>query len=346
VSAEPANSARWPAAVADAECHLVDGADRRGDAPRVTIGLPIYNGERYLREAIESVLAQTFHNLELVICDNASTDSTDAICREYAARDDRIRYVRNESNLGASRNFNLTFELARSEFFRWLAADDALGPRCIERCVAALDADPGAVIAHTDVSLIGEVGESLGRFDYPAGHAQSPNPAKRFRDVLAFDRWCFEVFGLVRTDAMRLTRLLDRYVASDRIFRAELALIGRYAHVPEPLFLNRDHSGRSVRALPAHHLRAAWFDPSKARKRILPHWRILFEYARSIHRARIGFVQKVACYCSLPRWLGRHMNWARLLVDLVLAVAPNAWRVFAKPTSSGERWLNAGSVKS
>ena len=321
-------------------------AEPTSAAPRVTIGLPVYNGGRYLREAIESAIFQSYRDLELVICDNASTDTTEAICRDYAARDPRIRYVRNAENLGASRNFNLTFKLSRGEFFRWLAADDVLAPACIERCVVALDGDASAVLAHTNVKLIGESGDPFGDFEYPKDHARAARPAKRFQDALASDRWSFEVFSLVRTDAMRRTRLLDRYIASDRILRAELALMGRYALIPEPLFMNRDYSGRSVRALPAHHMRAAWFDPSRARKRALPHWRILYEYTRCVGRARIGFSEKAACYLALWRWLGQHMNWARLIADLVIAVAPGTWRLFSKATASSEKWLDAKSPKS
>src|SRR6476646_2411498 len=127
--------------------------------PKVAIGLPVYNGAKYVAEAIESVLAQTYGDLELVISDNASTDATEEICRDYTARDSRVRYARAEQNGGAAWNFNRTFELSRGEYFKWLAHDDAIGPQYLARCLAVLDRDPGVVLCHTRTGIINGQGE-------------------------------------------------------------------------------------------------------------------------------------------------------------------------------------------
>ena len=103
--------------------------------PRVSIGLPVYNGEKYLRAALDCILRQDYADFELVICDNASSDGTEAICREYAARDGRIRYTRNETNIGASGNYKRVFELARGEFFKWASHDDTFHPSLVRRCM-------------------------------------------------------------------------------------------------------------------------------------------------------------------------------------------------------------------
>jgi glycosyltransferase involved in cell wall biosynthesis len=306
--------------------------------PRVSLGLPVYNGEEFLSEAIESILCQTFGDFELVITDNASTDSTPEICRRYQSADGRIRVYRNETNLGASRNFNLAFQLSRAKLFRWAAADDLLEPTCLERCVEVLDADPSVILSHTDVKIIDGEGRIKLHFRYPPGHATSESPAQRFLDVMRLDRWCAELFGLVRSDVLRTTRLMDRYVASDRILRAELALRGRYQIVPEPLFLNRDHPGRSIRALPAHHLRGEWFDPSRANRRILPHWRILGEYVRCIRQAPIPPAERRRCYVHACRWLGIHANWARLGADIVIAALPFSWKSLMRASQAADRW--------
>ena len=97
--------------------------------PRVSVGIPVFNGERFLAETIESILAQTFKDFEIVISDNASTDRTEEICRSYAARDPRIRYNRNDTNRGAAWNHNRVFELARGEYFKWQSHDDFCAPR-------------------------------------------------------------------------------------------------------------------------------------------------------------------------------------------------------------------------
>ena len=310
--------------------------------PRVSVGLPVHNGEAFLGEAIESVLGQTFGDLELVITDNASSDGTAEICRRYQAADPRVVVHRNPTNLGAARNFNLAFQLSRAPMFRWMAADDLLEPTCLEHCVEVLDADPSVILSHTDVKIIDGDGEIVLHFQYPPGYASWESPSRRFHDVMRLDRWCAELFGLVRSEVLRKTHLMDRYVASDRILRAELALRGRFQIVPEPLFLNRDHPGRSVRALPAHHLRGEWFDPSLAGRRILPHWRILREYVRCIRRSPIRPAERRRCYVHTCRWLGIHANWARLGADVVIAAYPKSWESLWKASRGAERWLRAG----
>ncbi len=107
--------------------------------PKVSVGMPVYNGAETLPAALDSLLAQTYTDFEVLINDNASTDATEAICRAYAARDSRIRYERNSANLGAAGNFNRVFERARGAYFKWFACDDLLAPDYLAECVAALE---------------------------------------------------------------------------------------------------------------------------------------------------------------------------------------------------------------
>ena len=113
--------------------------------PRVSIGIPVYNGGRFIKEAIDSILAQTFEDFELILSDNASTDETEEICKEYATLDRRIRYYRNEENLGAAKNYNRVFELSNGEYFKWASHDDLCAPEYLERCIAALCPPPPGV---------------------------------------------------------------------------------------------------------------------------------------------------------------------------------------------------------
>src|SRR5262245_56159334 len=115
--------------------------------PRVSVGLPVFNGKNYVRQSIESILAQTYEDFEFIISDNASTDSTADICREYAARDRRVRYVRQHVNCGLSRNANFVFEQSASEYFKWVSHDDIHAPIFLQRCVEALDQNRSAVAA-------------------------------------------------------------------------------------------------------------------------------------------------------------------------------------------------------
>lgn len=309
--------------------------------PKVSIGLPVYNGERYLRGAIDSILAQTFRDFELILCDNASTDGTAAICRDYTARDSRVRYRRNERNVGACRNFNLCVELASGEYFKWAAYDDAHAPEYLARCVEVLDRDPSVVVSHSQIRIIDERGRPVFDHVYRSGYAASPDPAQRFADLLHEDRWSYEIFGLFRAAALRQTRLLDTYIAADRILRAHLGLLGRYHIVDEPLFLNRDHAGRSVRMLPAHHLRLGWLDPSQAGRRVFPHWKILREYLRLLRLCPLSVAEQSRCLVALLGWLARDLNWARLGADLMIGVAPGSWRLLSWIARSRETWLTA-----
>ena len=304
--------------------------------PRVSIGLPVYNGERYLRECVDSILDQTFRDFELILSDNASTDATAAICEAYATRDSRVRYHRNEQNLGACWNFNRCVELARGEYFRWAAHDDLIAPECLARCVEALDRDPSVVVSHSDVRIIDEDGRPIFDYTFEAEHAAGADPARRFADLLQEDRLCFEMFGLYRTAVLRQTRLIDTYIASDRILRAHVGLLGRYHLVRAPLLLNRDHPDRCIRALPAHHLRMEWFDPSQAGRRVFPHWRALKEYGHLIRRHPLSPSQRLRCGTVLLGWLARHGNWARLGADILIALVPGCWRLLARLSPKNE----------
>jgi hypothetical protein len=155
------------------------------------------------------------------------------------------------------------------------------------------------------------------------------SPSARFGDALHQDRWNFEIFGLIRTDVLRRTKLMGGYVASDRVLRAELSLLGRYHIVPEGLFFDRDHPHRSIRAYPAHHLRAALFDPKLAGRKVFPHWRVFREYFGVVNRAPVPGWQRVYCYPHIARWLVTDLNCARLIADLAVAVFPNSWRWMA-----------------
>ncbi|MHC4829793.1 MAG: glycosyltransferase family 2 protein, partial [Planctomycetota bacterium] len=211
--------------------------------PPLRIGLPVRNGERYLPAALGSLLGQTFGDFELVICDNASSDGTEAICREAAARDSRVAYQKNPEDIGASPNFNKTFEGIQSPLFKWAAHDDVCEPTCLERCVAALEAAPDAVLAQGATLPIDAEGAPVlaplpegfhatqrelarrGLID-PLRLIADASPVTRFREQVLRSDWCYEIFGVVRTDALRGTPLLASFYGGDHTLLAELALKG------------------------------------------------------------------------------------------------------------------------
>jgi len=276
--------------------------------PVVSLGLPVYNGENHVREAIAGILAQTYTDFELIISDNASTDGTEAICREFAALDPRIRYERLPANIGAAPNFNRIVPLARGRYFKWAAHDDICLPGFLEACVAALDADPGVILACTQAEVINEASARVptpARMDADLDGAAGPAAADRFRSLIPYEHWCVEVFGLVRTAELVQTPLIGAYVNSDRVLLAELALRGRFHRVPQVLFQSRDHAKRSVRASRIQE-RASWFDPKLQGRILFPVWRTLREFLGSIRRVPMPLGSRLACLRATGGWVVRY----------------------------------------
>lgn len=269
--------------------------------PRVSIGLPVYNGEPFLAAAIDALLAQTFTDFELIISDNASTDGTEAICRERAARDRRIVYVRFPVNRGATYNFNHVLELARGEYFKWAAHDDLHEPEFLERCVDVLDRHPDVVLAFTGLVDIDEH-DARRPFDSPALRWNSTRPNVRFRALANPHHRCESVFGVMRADVLRRTFLMSDYAGCDRVLLAQIALLGRFHEVPEPLFVHREHKGRSTRAYKDSQTRTPWFNPSRAGKPMYPHVKMLRNYARAAIEADVSIIDKIACLAMLVPW--------------------------------------------
>jgi glycosyltransferase involved in cell wall biosynthesis len=266
--------------------------------PRVSIGLPVYNGEAFLAEAIESLLAQTYRDIEVIICDNASTDQTGPIARAYAARDARVRYVRNERNVGLARNYQRALALARGEFFRWAAADDVSAPAAIERCVEALARDPSIVLAYPKTRLIDEHGKP--QSDYEDGlHLMSPQPIDRFRIALEQNTLCNVIFGLMPVNVARRVRPLGVYVGSDFVFLAELSLYGGFWEVPESLLYRRFYPGASG-TKPQSELEI-FFNPITPRRLILREWRHLWELVLGTVRAPISVGERARVLGYLGR---------------------------------------------
>jgi glycosyltransferase involved in cell wall biosynthesis len=246
--------------------------------PRVSIGLPVYNGENYIADAIRSFQRQTFDDLEVIVSDNASTDDTEKIVLDLANDDQRIRYMRRDENVGANRNFNRAFFYARGEFFKWAAHDDVLEPTYLERCVEALDADPEVVLVHTRTSYIGETGEPLRPLargflgadgfverlpldDSVTDALASDDPAVRFDAVVNRMSVFYEVFGVGRTSAFQNTLLHRQYYGADKVFIAEMALQGPIVRLPDVLFRRRCHGATSTRSDDLGE-RAEWSDPT------------------------------------------------------------------------------------
>jgi len=287
--------------------------------PRVSIGLPVYNGERFLVEAIESVLNQTLSDFELIISDNASTDRTEQICRDYAARDSRVRYHRNDTNIGVNPNYRRAFALSTAEYFKWVTHDDSQTLDFLEKSVEVLDRDPGVIVCYPRVLVIDENGKVIKHRSY--GLDTEPGHLRRPQDRLGKILWINwgspPIYGVMRSSVLKKTPLLGSTYAADQILLAELALHGRFYEVPEDLLLHREHAHRSVYLNPSRHSLMAFQDPSHAKGIIFPAWRVLRDYLAAIWRAPLDLRARLDCGVHMLRWIKYHRN--EMFEDVAIA---------------------------
>jgi glycosyltransferase involved in cell wall biosynthesis len=270
--------------------------------PFVTVGVPVYNGEAYLREALNSILNQTFRDFELIISDNASTDRTQEICEAYAAREPRIEYLRNSRNVGAAENYNIVFRAARGRYFKWAAHDDTCAPEFLELCISELERDESVVLCYPTTMIVDQAGGHLGEYTREIEY-MGATPAQRFRDWM-YRRpggECNAVFGVMRTATLAQTPLIGKYMASDVILLGEMVLRGKVRKIPETLFFRRDHPQTSGRAQSGADEILVWFDTSKKGKIHMPRWRWLLEYVRAIGRVPMGMRDKARCLVAVMR---------------------------------------------
>jgi glycosyltransferase involved in cell wall biosynthesis len=206
--------------------------------PLVSIGLPVYNGGRFLKQALDSLLNQTLEDLELIVSDNASTDDTAAMCLDYAARDSRVRYIRQASNMRSLRNFNFVASRARGRYFKWASANDYCDRRLLEKCVTVLEADPGVVLCHGQACIVDEASQERRPYGRDVSATQA-RPSERFRSLVSVLEHMNPLCGVMRSEVLQRTPLMRPYVSGDLVLIVELALHGRMVLLPEILFYRR-----------------------------------------------------------------------------------------------------------
>lgn len=310
------------------------GSATRHSHPRVTVGLPVFDSERFLEQTLQSILAQTYADFELLISDNVSSDATPEIARDFCRRDRRVRYFRNDVNIGADRNYNRCIELARGDYFWGIGYDDLVDPTYLERCMAILEADPSIACCHTRMYRIDGSGNVIGEFE---GHdfSAAPSPHERFADAIGAP-WTIVCHGVLRVSTLRKTRLLIAHPAADTVLQAEVALHGKLYEIPEPLFFHRVPSGAPLSSRD----RVGWSEPGKEEAIIFPHWRRLGELFRSLARTPLGLMDTVRCYSVIARYtLSRRMA-VHLPRDVRIAVSR-----FLSRSPAGRRLLEARRLR-
>jgi len=288
--------------------------------PMVSLGVPVYNGQDYVRQALDSVLAQDFEDFEVLICDNASTDGTEEICREVAGADPRVRYHRNPSNLGISGNYRRTFELSSGRYFKWTVHDDLLAPSYVGACVQLLEQDSDRVVlAYPRTILIDGKGSELEHYEDRMDLRES-TPSGRYRHLLEHLRLCHCGLGLIRRSALDETDLVGPYESSDVVLLAKLAFLGEFREHPEFLYRRRIHEESSFGSYGSKEAFAERMDPSNRGRIVMPRTRLFAESLRAIGQAPISAGEKARCASALigiwgPRfWRVVGGEFKRLLV--------------------------------
>jgi hypothetical protein len=290
-------------------------------SPRISLSLPVYNGDAYLGEAISSILGQTFNDFELVITDNASIDATEVICRDFARRDRRVHYLRNRENLGAGANFNLGFTSTSAPYFKWCAHDDLLNASYLEACVAALDAHPEASTAYGSLRGIDARSAPTGYSErIIPGIADPRSPLGRFSAMIRGQYADAAIFGVHRRSSLSRTSLLKSYYGSDCALLAELALLGPLVHVPDAVLHNREHPARSVRM--THVSRNTWQASSRSR-RSPPEFTSRICHLVGIACRHPQVASPLAATSTVTAWIVHPSQLARLALDLLGLCSPH-----------------------
>jgi glycosyltransferase involved in cell wall biosynthesis len=283
-----------------------------GIKTRVDIGMPVYNGENFIEASIKSNLEQTYGDFTLFIADNASTDRTEEICRDYAAVDKRIVYIRNQKNLGAARNYSVCFTPSQSEYFRWSNSDDLIEPTLIERCINFLDDHPDYILVYGKTNLIDLSGKFLEHYedklDLPDDSA-----TKRFKKFLANIRLNNVLYGLMRRQPLSRTALLKNYSASDINLVGELSLYGKFHELDSYLFKRRMHPDACGWNVADNEKQKEFWDPGK-KSHGLNVFRSFYEYYKAILRAPISMTEKMQLLVVISK--SAYWSKERLIQDL------------------------------
>lgn len=271
----------------------------------VSIGMPVFNGERFIKQALDSLIAQTFADFELIISDNGSTDGTEAICRAYANKDGRIRYHRNARNIGGAPNHNRVLKRAKGKYFRWAHHDDVCAPEYLARCVEILERRLTVVLCYPKTTMIDECGNFVR--DVEDGlHLPETSPIDRYKSFhRRFRRnWqCNPFTGLMRTEALKKTRQHLSIYAADIVFLSELVLLGIFYEVPGRLFFRCTYP--EVSNLQKPEAMAIYENPLNQARILFPRFRLVFELAKGIRCSQLNWYQKLRCYPQVGLWILR-----------------------------------------
>jgi len=219
-------------------------------SPLVSVGVPIFNEESYIRQTLDSLLSQDYENLELIISDNASTDGTSAICQEISEKDRRVRYIRAETNEGAIKNFNNAFYHSSGTYFMWAGGHDLWASSFISRAVSLLESDSSVILAYPETMLIDAAGQKVRKVPDEMDTRDMAS-VDRYLKFISRVHWCNMIHGLFRSEVIRNSGMFRSVWGPDILLLAELSLRGEFAQIPEILFYRRENRPDEQRATEA-----------------------------------------------------------------------------------------------
>jgi len=206
--------------------------------PLVTIGIPVYNGEEYIRSVLDSLLSQQYMNIKIIISDNASVDHTAEICEYYVGEFKNITYHRNSVNYGAAYNFNKLIELSIGKYFMFASSHDLWDPTFVSKCISILEKENDVVLVYPQTLLIDQNNKPL-MITPDALDTRGMDAMSRYFSIISNLHWCNMVYGVIRRDALEKCEGFKEVIGPDHAFLAELSLIGSFAQIKEPLFFRR-----------------------------------------------------------------------------------------------------------
>ena len=276
--------------------------------------MAIRNEEKHLASALDSLLAQEFKDFEIIISDNASTDRTPALRREFAQKDSRIRYYRNEKNIGMTGNQNRVFRLSTGEFFFWAGGHDLWHPEFISKCLALMKPDASVVLCYPKIIIINETGAPL----------DDPNPCRMDTRSMAVSSrinyvlWSHGntgalIYGFIRSSALRPTGLFRNVLCPDNLLLFDLSLTGSIAHLPEPLFYIRENvESKAHLSSSLTRYRNLFYPEGRKYFRLwMTNWRLLYEHLAAVIQSPVRFNRKpvllILVLVALLARRGKHM---------------------------------------
>lgn len=281
------------------------------DKPLVSVGVPAYNEEKYIRKTLTSLLSQDYPRFEIIVSDNASTDATEKICIEMQAKDPRIHYYRNETNIGSVNNYNRTFELSQGQYFMWAGGHDMWDKSFISKCASRLGAAPDVVLIYAQTMVIDENEKELGMMPDKID-TRGMSPAKRYRRLVWNLRQGNMIYGMFRRDAFEKTHRYRSGYGADGILLAELSLLGEFEQIKEVLFFRRANRANYFAETPLDRLQRHTQDANPSGKKGNSYFSMVKKawllHIDIVKHARISFFDKILCHLMiLPCFIARLM---------------------------------------